>query len=64
MGGRRGGGGRTSNDVVGEDRGELLLVGQDSSQGGLVDLSEGFVSGSEDGERTGALERVNEPIGR
>jgi len=53
---------RTRDDVVGEDGGELGLVGQDGLQGGGVDLSEGLVRGGEHREGTGALQGVDQAV--
>lgn len=53
---------RTGDDVVGEDGGELGLVGQDGVEGGGVDLPEGLVRGGEDREGTGALQGVDQAV--
>lgn len=50
--------------MVGEDGGELGLVGQDGVEGGGVDLAEGLVRGGEDREGTGALEGVDQAVRR
>jgi len=49
-----------ADDVVGQDRGQRLLVGEDLLEGRRCDLREGVVRGGEHGERVGAVEGLGE----
>src|SRR5690606_13061659 len=55
--------GLAGDDVVGEDAGEEVLVGEDGVEVGGRDGGEGVVGGGEDGEGSVAVEGVDEAGG-